>query len=61
MARPWRIEYEGAFYHLLSRGNEKRDIFIDDDDRRMFLETLGEMAERFAIDIFAYFLINFQI
>jgi REP element-mobilizing transposase RayT len=58
MARPWRIEYEGAFYHLLSRGNEKRDIFIDDDDRRMFLETLGEMAERFAIDIFAYVLMN---
>ena len=58
MARPWRIEYEGAFYHLLSRGNEKRDIFIDDDDRCMFLNTLGEMAERFAVDIFAYVLMN---
>lgn len=58
MARPWRIEYEGAFYHLLSRGNEKRDIFIDDDDRGMFLDTLGEMADRFAIDIFAYVLMN---
>lgn len=58
MARPWRIEYEGAFYHLLSRGNEKRDIFIDDDDRHMFLDTLGEMAERFEMDIFAYALMD---
>ena len=58
MARPWRIEYEGAFYHLLSRGNEQRDIFIDDSDRHMFLNTVGEMAERFAMDIFAYVLMN---
>lgn len=58
MARSWRIEYEGAFYHLLSRGNERRDIFIDDDDRHMFLDAVGEMAERFAIDIFAYVLMG---
>lgn len=58
MARPWRIEYEGAFYHLLSRGNEKRDIFIDDDDRHMFLDTLGEMADRFEMDIFAFVLMD---
>jgi hypothetical protein len=30
MSRAWRIEYEGAFYHLLSRGNEQRDIFEDE-------------------------------
>ena len=58
MARSWRIEYEGAFYHLLSRGNEKRDIFVDDDDRRMFLDMLGEMADRFEMDIFAYVLMD---
>ena len=58
MARSWRIEYEGAFYHLLSRGNEHKDIFIDDDDRRKFLDTVGEMAERFAIDIFAFVLMD---
>jgi len=58
MARSWRIEYEGAFYHLLSRGNEHKDIFIDDGDRHMFLDTVGEMAERFAIDIFAYVLMD---
>ena len=37
MARPWRIEYEGAFYHVMSRGNERRPIFLDDEDRSTFL------------------------
>ncbi len=58
MARAWRIEFEGAFYHVLSRGNERRDIFYDDDDRRMFLATLGEMAQRFEIEPLAYVLMN---
>ncbi len=31
MARAWRIEYEGALYHVLSRGNERQDIFTDND------------------------------
>ena len=42
MARAWRIEYEGALYHVLSRGNERRDIFLDDDDRTLFLTGLAE-------------------
>jgi putative transposase len=58
MSRAWRIEYPGALYHVLSRGNERRDIFVDDDDRRMFLGTLGEMAERFELDIAAYVLMG---
>ena len=58
MARAWRIEYEGALYHVLSRGNEQRPIFIDNDDRLLFLETLGEMSERFEIDIFAFVLMD---
>ena len=58
MSRAWRIEYPGALYHVLSRGNERRDIFVDDDDRRMFLDTLGEMAERFESDIAAYVLMR---
>ena len=32
MSRPWRIEYEGALYHLLSRGNERSDIFIEQNE-----------------------------
>ena len=58
MSRPWRIEYEGALYHLLSRGNESNDIFIDEKDRSSFLNTVGEMSERFNIDIFAYVLMD---
>ncbi|MBW1995287.1 MAG: transposase, partial [Deltaproteobacteria bacterium] len=58
MARAWRIEFEGALYHVLSRGNERRDIFFCDHDRRMFLSTLGEMADRFAIEPCAYVLMN---
>jgi REP element-mobilizing transposase RayT len=54
MARAWRIEYEGALYHVHARGNERRDIFADDDDRRSFLCLLGEAARRFAIEVFAY-------
>ena len=42
MARPLRIEYAGAVYHVMARGNQGCRIFADDQDRRRFLETLGE-------------------
>jgi putative transposase len=54
MGRAWRIEFEGALYHILSRGNEQKDIFYDDQDRQLFLKTIGEMSERFEIEVFAY-------
>lgn len=47
MARPLRIEFAGALYHITSRGNEKRDIFFAEEDRSAFLETLGKVCERF--------------
>jgi putative transposase len=56
MARAWRIEYEGAYYHLLSHGNEGRDIFLCYEDCRLVLDTVGEWGERFAIDLFPYVL-----
>ena len=58
MARAWRIEYEGAYYHLLSRGNERRDIFLCDEDRRLFLDTIAECCERFEIELFSYVLMS---
>jgi REP element-mobilizing transposase RayT len=58
MGRAWRIEFEGAFYHVMSRGNESRDIFIDDNDRYRFLDVVGEISERFEIDTFAYVLMD---
>ncbi len=45
MARPLRLEYEGALYHVTSRGNEKANIFRDDRDRARFLEILGLVAQ----------------
>ncbi len=47
MGRAWRIEFEGALYHILSRGNERKGIFYDDKDRYMFLKAIGEMSELF--------------
>ena len=58
MARPWRIEFEGALYHVLSRGNEQRDIFWDNEDRVSFLNCLDEVSVRFETDIFAYVLMD---
>jgi putative transposase len=54
MGRAWRIEYEGALYHELSRGNEQGAIFYDNTDRKRFLDTIEELSERFAVNIFAY-------
>ncbi|HJX09324.1 MAG TPA: transposase, partial [Candidatus Binatia bacterium] len=47
MARPLRIEYDGALYHVTSRGNGRKAIFKDDGDRELFLTTLGQVIERF--------------
>jgi putative transposase len=47
MARPLRIEYPGAVYHVTSRGNEKRAIFKDDHDRENFLDTLRRLNKRY--------------
>lgn len=58
MARAWRIEYDGALYHVMSRGNYRQDVFLDDQDRSRFLESTGEMSERYEIDIFAYVLMG---
>jgi putative transposase len=47
MARSLRIEFADALYHITSRGNEGRPIFMDDADRRMFLTFLGQAVKRF--------------
>ena len=47
MARAWRIEYEGALYHVLSRGNERRNIVVDNKDRNLFLGKIwGTMLNK---------------
>jgi len=47
MARPLRIEYPGAYYHVTSRGNERKAIFRDDRDRERLLELLDRAVEHF--------------
>lgn len=54
MARPLRVQFPGAVYHAMARGNESRPIFRDDQDRRRFLDTVGEMVERFGVRLHAY-------
>jgi REP element-mobilizing transposase RayT len=55
---PWRIEYEGALYHVFPRGNNHQKIFITDEDRYLILDTIGQMSERFEMDIFTYVLMD---
>ncbi len=58
MARPHRIEYRGAFYHIISRGERRENIFIDNRDRLKFIEKLGEAAQKFGLKIHCYVLMN---
>ena len=46
MARPLRIEFPGALYHVTSRGNDRADIYLGDEDRQAFLDVLGEVCQR---------------
>ena len=47
MARPLRIEYAGAVYHITSRGNEKKAVFKSDQDRINFLNTLQHVTKKY--------------
>ena len=42
MPRPLRLEYAGAMYHVMNRGDRREDIFKDDQDRERFLSTLAQ-------------------
>ncbi|KAF0143508.1 MAG: hypothetical protein FD156_2574 [Nitrospirae bacterium] len=58
MARQLRIEFEGAFYHITSRGNLRDRIFFDDKDKEMFLEILKRTKERYGYLLHAYALMD---
>jgi putative transposase len=58
MARPLRIEFPGAIYHVIARGNARAPIFVDDHDRRLFLAELGKTAERLDWWLWAYCLMG---
>ena len=46
MPRRMRVEYPGAICHVMDRGERREDIFQSDNDRRLFLETLGQAIEK---------------
>jgi len=54
MARPLRLEFAGAVYHVTSRGDRREDIFLDDDDRREWLAVLALVCDRFNWVVHAY-------
>ena len=54
MSRPLRVHIPGMLYHVVSRGNNKQHIFVDDDDCRTFLKLLGETLARFDVNCSAY-------
>ena len=58
MARPLRIEYSGAYHHVINRGNAGENIFIDERDREKFLEYLAKGTERFITKIHTYCLMS---
>lgn len=47
MARPLRLEFPGALYHITSRGDGREDIYLSDDDRNAWLAVLGQVCVRF--------------
>jgi REP element-mobilizing transposase RayT len=54
MPRQLRIEYPGAIYHIMNRGDRREPIFKDDHDRHRFLETLGECCGKTSWQVHAY-------
>ena len=54
MARPLRITYPGAFYHITSRGNERKAVFKSKRDREKFLEYLESATQRYDAQIHTY-------
>ena len=58
MPRKLRIQYPGAMYHVMSRGDRREDIFLDDVDRHDFLKTLAEACQKTSWQVHAYCLMR---
>lgn len=61
MARPLRVEFEGALYHLVIRANNRQPLFRDKQDKRRYLELLSRYQGRFGFRIYCYLLISRQV
>ena len=58
MPRAPRIQYEGAICHVMARGNRREPIVFDDQDRKCFVQTLGEVCQRTGWEVFAWVLLD---
>ena len=58
MARPLRIEFPGAVYHVTARGERREPIFVDDEDRRALLEIVAQALSRFDAEVLSYCLMG---
>jgi len=58
MARKPRIEFEGAFYHVITRGNQRQQVFKDKDDYHRYLKILSDYKIRYAYLLYAYVLMS---
>ena len=58
MPRKLRLQYPGAMYHLMSRGDRRENIFLDDVDRQDFIKTLAEACQKTAWQVHAYCLMS---
>jgi REP element-mobilizing transposase RayT len=58
MSRPLRVEYAGAYYHVINRGKNQENIFLNDRDREKFIEYLEKASERYAIVFHTYCLMS---
>ena len=58
MARPLRLEFGGALYHVTARGDGREDIYLENGDRRLFLDVLGGVCHRFNWLVHAYCLMG---
>ncbi|MGB7290639.1 MAG: transposase [Thermodesulfobacteriota bacterium] len=58
ITRQLRLQFPGALYHVTSRGNNKQEIFLDEEDRRNFLDLNGKDIEQKRWRCYAYCLMN---
>jgi putative transposase len=58
VARPLRVEFAGAWYHVMNRGAARREVFLDQADRREFLGLIADVRSSFAVEIHAYCLMG---
>ena len=58
MSRPLRIEYPGAYYHVMNRGTARQKILLNDQDRQRFLDLLGQTRQMWGVRVYVYCLMD---